>query len=478
MIEQVAKIVTDAVEKGVELLDKTKEVATVEIPEILDGVDIEEANEDLSSIITDIAQSTSEYFGLDDFSIVEGESIGFVPETEIADQNIVFNYNINLLKEMNCTSAEDITKVCTQKCANRALESKLQDALTRELASDYLTGARSQMLGLQTSNFEQALSQLATGEPNPIGHLKLGAMEYGRNVYTDLQYVGVKPTLERCLEEFNQSPFSQLFVENTGQGDSPSVKLSVQPTFTGIRPQHVAYGLHKLSEMPAVKQYIDDCNSSISSSLSNVGEKIEIFFSSIYDDIKSFFTIQEKDAKAIEELGENFVEQRDFGLDKCTEAAKEIFNPSVIENWSDLSLSQRKEIAGAYAAEVANAFELKNYTGVYFEDLDPGVMGYNNGDGSIHLSNDIISAWTSPLEIMNTITHELRHQYQFEAVQGLHNVAEDVVIEWATAQEIYNYDQPYCYDPWGYTYNPLEIDARYAGETVVRNVTHDMINEA
>ena len=243
-----------------------------------------------------------------------------------------------------------------------------------------------------------------------------------------------------------------------------------------IHPAIVAYGLHKLSEMPAVKEVVEDCKASISDTLSDWSHKIDEFFIGIYDSVKDFFTGNDADAKAIENLGSNFVEERDFGLDKCSEAAKEIFNPGVIENWANLSLEQRKEIAGAYAAEVANAFELQNFTGVHFEDLDQGVMGYNNGDGSIHLSNTLIAPWTSPLEIMNTITHELRHQYQFEAVQGYHNVADDVRKEWATAQEIYSYDQPYCYDPWGYTYNPLEIDARYAGETVVRNVTHDMIN--
>lgn len=243
-----------------------------------------------------------------------------------------------------------------------------------------------------------------------------------------------------------------------------------------IHPAIVAYGLHKLSEMPAVKETVEGCKASISDTLSDWSHKIDEFFIGIYDSVKDFFTGNDADAKAIENLGSNFVEERDFGLDKCSEAAKEIFNPGVIENWANLSLEQRKEIAGAYAAEVANAFELQNFTGVYFEDLDQGVMGYNNGDGSIHLSNTLIAPWTSPLEIMNTITHELRHQYQFEAVQGYHNVADDVRKEWATAQEIYSYDQPYCYDPWGYTYNPLEIDARYAGETVVRNVTHDMIN--
>lgn len=243
-----------------------------------------------------------------------------------------------------------------------------------------------------------------------------------------------------------------------------------------IHPAIVAYGLHKLSEMPAVKEAVEGCKASISDTLSDWSHKIDEFFIGIYDSVKDFFTGNDADAKAIENLGSNFMEERDFGLDKCSEAAKEIFNPGVIENWANLSLEQRKEIAGAYAAEVANAFELQNFTGVYFEDLDQGVMGYNNGDGSIHLSNTLIAPWTSPLEIMNTITHELRHQYQFEAVQGYHNVADDVRKEWATAQEIYSYDQPYCYDPWGYTYNPLEIDARYAGETVVRNVTHDMIN--
>ena len=267
---------------------------------------------------------------------------------------------------------------------------------------------------------------------------------------------------------------------NYGQGE---VNGDVQQpsnhevAFTGkINPSVAAYGLHKLSEMPVVKNTIEECRASFSDSISELSDKCRDFFGGVYEDVKDFFNGNDGDAKALQNLGENFVEQRDFGLDKCTEAAKEIFNPGVIENWSELSKDQRKEIAGTYANEVANAFELQTYKGVYFEELEPGTMGYNNGDGSIHLSNDLITAWTSPLEIMNTITHELRHQYQSEAIRGYHNVPDDVRQEWATAEQIYNYDQPYCYDPWGYTYNPLEIDARFSGETVVRNVTHDMFN--
>lgn len=32
----------------------------------------------------------------------------------------------------------------------------------------------------------------------------------------------------------------------------------------------------------------------------------------------------------------------------------------------------------------------------------------------------------SPLEIVNTITHELRHQYQNECINGYHNVPDEV----------------------------------------------------
>lgn len=263
---------------------------------------------------------------------------------------------------------------------------------------------------------------------------------------------------------------------NLENKDNPNEDAGKMNLASAIPSAAIAYGLHKLSDLPMVKEVVDNCKASIGESVSDFGHKIGDFFSGIYEDAKEFITGNDTDAKTIEQLGNDFVEERDFGLDKCTEAAKEIFNAGVIEHWADLSMDQRREIAGAYAAEVADAFELQNFYGVYFEDMEAGTYGYNNGDGTIHLSNDLIKPWTSPLEIMSTITHELRHQYQFEAVQGYHNVSADVVNEWGTAYEMYNYDQPYCYDPWGYTYNPLEIDARYAGESVVRNVTHDMIN--
>ena len=174
------------------------------------------------------------------------------------------------------------------------------------------------------------------------------------------------------------------------------------------------------------------------------------------------------------------LELRDFGLDKCTKAAKEIFNPDVIDNWRNFSDAQRKEFACAYADRVADAFELKQFNGLKFEqDVRSArgdfLKGKNDGKGNVILKNNLISSISTPYDIVNTITHEMRHQYQVEAIEGFHNVSKDVIKEWSAARELYTYERPDCFDPQGYFYNALELDARYAGETVVRNLNKDRL---
>lgn len=215
-----------------------------------------------------------------------------------------------------------------------------------------------------------------------------------------------------------------------------------------------------------------------------VVDDIKEFTCEVYDDISEFLNPQEELPNPIAEqfpeaakLNEGATEGREFGLDKCSEAAAEIFNPGVINEWGNLTDAERKAIALEYAGRVAEAFELENYQGTMIEEMPYGVLGSNCGDGIIHISEDLISAETTPFMIMDTITHELRHQYQSECVEGYHDVPDEVRNEWAVAKAIYNYDQPSCYDPWGYAYNPLEIDSNYAGNTVVRNVTSGIFND-
>lgn len=211
-------------------------------------------------------------------------------------------------------------------------------------------------------------------------------------------------------------------------------------------------------------------------------------FDSKYDDMDALLEQMQADVenrimadftegKIFENLGRRFLEQRDFGLDKCTEAAKEVFNLGVFMSWGRISPQQKMKLAADYARKVAEAFELVRFKGVKFEDMEPGVYGSNCGDGIIHVSTVFaFNGYLSPFMIIDTVTHESRHQYQAEAVAGYHNVPDEVVKEWKISDQIYNGSQSCCFDPWGYRYNPSEIDARYAAETVVRNISRDWFN--
>ena len=256
----------------------------------------------------------------------------------------------------------------------------------------------------------------------------------------------------------------------------------------------LGYGAYKISQMPEVREYVQDKIESLKDYVKEhtdgIGDFIERttnsikdFCCGVYEDAKDYFSnTKHSEVRDIHfpesaRLSEGITEGRDFGLKQCSETALEIFNPGVIANWGAFTEGERRGIALAYADEVAKAFELENYKGVIIEKMEPGILGSNNGDGYIHITSDLIHWSSTPFEIMNTITHELRHQYQSECIGGYHDVSEEVRNEWAVATEIYNYNNPTCYDPWGYRYNPLEIDSNYAGNTVVRNVTSQMFND-
>ena len=279
-------------------------------------------------------------------------------------------------------------------------------------------------------------------------------------------------------------------IESTNQDVSQEIIDDTREmrALTGGQTGAIVYGIQRISDISAVNEKIQDCKEVFSNAIENakdsivelgtkVTAEIKDYCCGIYEDIKDFIAPDETFTEAAK-LNEGITEGREFGLDKCSDAALEIFNPGVIAEWGNMSIEERKDIACMYADKVAEAFELVNYEGVYIEKMESGVLGSNNGDGKIHISELLIGQYTTPFQILDTITHELRHQYQCECVEGYHDVSEEVRNEWAMATAIYNYDQPTCFDPWGYSYNPLEIDSNYAGNTVVRNVTSQMFNDA
>ena len=263
------------------------------------------------------------------------------------------------------------------------------------------------------------------------------------------------------------------------QEDEKDVNRQYNPQSALMNINHSSvtrYGMHSLLERPDLRMVIDKCKSSHKTPYSK--NVIEDLRNRVLDDISNIIADDVTAETIFESLGIRFIETRDFGLDKCTEAVKEIFNLGVLMSWAHLSFEQKAELAGVYAKEVARAFELVSYEGLWIEELEPNVLGYNTGDGKIHMSISLIlNPEVSPFTIIDTITHESRHQYQFEAIKGYHYIPKEVVKEWTIAFEIYRNDVgPCCYDPWGYFYSPVEIDARYAAETVIRNITQFLFN--
>lgn len=114
---------------------------------------------------------------------------------------------------------------------------------------------------------------------------------------------------------------------------------------------------------------------------------------------------------------------RDYGISKCIESAKQIFTPEILIKWPVLSSEERTEIAQSYGRTVAENFDLKDFKAIVIKDLDLGVLGENCGDGYIYLDSSLINnPLISPLQVVDTITHEMRHQFQSECVEGKHSI--------------------------------------------------------
>ncbi|MBP5189711.1 MAG: hypothetical protein J6031_02205 [Bacteroidales bacterium] len=193
--------------------------------------------------------------------------------------------------------------------------------------------------------------------------------------------------------------------------------------------------------------------------------------SDLFKEVAPYYT-----AREVFETKE-YVDEREFGLKETVEAAKEIFTPQVISEWGNMTIEQRSAKYQEYQHAVAEALGIEAGN-VIFKDI-PGAYGYNNGDGNVYLNTMLLEDPQWVIKCIDTIAHETRHQFQHEAVLDPERfgISPEVAKEWAWAIENYTQEDLSQYDPWGYHYNPIEIDSRYFGESVVRELTKDLIND-
>ena len=189
----------------------------------------------------------------------------------------------------------------------------------------------------------------------------------------------------------------------------------------------------------------------------------------------------ETDAKIIEASIAETKEKlsvREYGVKECCDAAKEVFTKEVLAEWGKMTEKQREIKVTEYSAKIGKGLNI-DFKGIVYEKMAPNTAGYNKGDGRIFLNKELLKHPGGVGHIIDTVAHEARHQMQSEAIKNPEKFGADkaTVKEWKFATETYTQEFANAKDPWGYYYNALELDARYFGETVVRELRKDIINK-
>jgi len=168
---------------------------------------------------------------------------------------------------------------------------------------------------------------------------------------------------------------------------------------------------------------------------------------------------------------------REYGLKECCDSAKNIFTKEVLADWGKMSVKQRDQIVQEYSKAIGKGLDI-NYKGIVFEKMQPGLLGYNNGNGYVYLNDTLIKNPKEVVNLIDTVAHEARHQMQSEAIKNPEKFGVDqaTIKEWKVGLETYTGRNDRTLDPWGYFYNPVELDARYFGESVVRELKKGLIN--
>lgn len=159
-------------------------------------------------------------------------------------------------------------------------------------------------------------------------------------------------------------------------------------------------------------------------------------------------------------------------VDETAEIMAEVFPEEVLSNWSELSLDEKTEKLNEYYIRAGENLGI-NTKGVIVEDMptpsEPGtvIFGYNSGDGYIHINEACVENPAYLGEVLDTATHEMRHQFQNDVIanpDAFSDIPTEVVETWE--YEFDHYINP-DYDFQGYMEQAIECDARDNSENVM-----------
>lgn len=166
-------------------------------------------------------------------------------------------------------------------------------------------------------------------------------------------------------------------------------------------------------------------------------------------------------------------DSRNYGIDEASFVAKDIFTKDIFNEWKNMPESQRKEYLTSYADKLADVLGI-DFKGIRFTERCDSLYcwGYSDGSKKIYVTPALFKDSGNLVEAINTISHEMRHEYQVQAIKqpGKFQIDEKSYNEWKSARETYTLSDTSELDPFGYQYNALELDARHFGEGIVSNL--------
>lgn len=208
-------------------------------------------------------------------------------------------------------------------------------------------------------------------------------------------------------------------------------------------------------------------NSEIPQNKDYMGEKS--FYEAFDDALENF-------VQAVKELfgiGSNEAKEVDEALtERASEVMAEVFDKETLNEWGTMSMEEREAKLSEYYSKLGETLDI-DAKGVIVEDcsatVGEGVLGYNSGDGYLHIDYKNLEDPSRLLEVLNTTTHEARHQLQYEAIADpsrFPEISPSLIKEWE--HNMQNYDSGE-FGIESYYNQGVEVDARVFAADVINS---------
>lgn len=176
--------------------------------------------------------------------------------------------------------------------------------------------------------------------------------------------------------------------------------------------------------------------------------------------------MEQRSALAVLEDRQYLSEIDEIRVNETAQIMADVFSGDVVSNWSEMSLGEKGAKLNEYYIRAGANLGIDT-KGVIIEPMNEGALGYNSGDGYIHLNADVVNDPFRLGEVLDTASHEMRHQFQNDALanpQHFCDIPEYELDTWRYEME--HYISP-DYDFQGYYEQEIECDARDFADDVL-----------